>query len=483
MSVGVAVLAFVLILICILYRVGIGNTVVTMISNPGFPETASWEDLPEDLISEMETEGVVRAEKARIREDYIEIRFRAIAPGKTGCTFTKKGDENSSYCYLRVDRWMNVFCNHTYFTGLEIYIMAVGIFLLGVAVLCVVTFFKMKDSVLYSYVAMFLTGLAIFFGAGGISILYEFVRYLIDPYYYGIPVMLDSLWAIPNKCMLYMTVPMLIFAVAMIISNVELLRHERPRFSNLLGLLIPLLMIAGEIFCYAFALRSFSGSFADYRRRLLIDNVCVTIYVYFECMLAASVICGIRAAKHRVSPDRDFIVILGCRFRKDGTLTPLLKGRCDRAIEFRNEQLKETGKDAILIPSGGQGADEAMPESHAMKKYLIEAGVPEDRIICEDKSVNTYQNMQFSKKIIEENKADAKTAFSTTHYHIFRSGVWAGLAGLEAEGIGSSTKWWFWPNAFMREVVGLFVNRIRQELLILAGVVLIDAGMVYLIVR
>ena len=91
--------------------------------------------------------------------------------------------------------------------------------------------------------------------------------------------------------------------------------------------------------------------------------------------------------------------------------------------------------------------------------------------------------MQFSKKIIEENKADAKTAFSTTHYHIFRSGVWAGLAGLEAEGIGSSTKWWFWPNAFMREVVGLFVNRIRQELLILAGVVLIDAGMVYLIVR
>lgn len=483
MSIGIAVLAFILLLICALYRVRIGNTVVAVITNPGLPANTSFEDLPDELIMEMETEGVVSADQARIHEDYIELRFRAVAPGSTGCSIRMEGDEDSAYCYLRVDRWMNIFCNHSYFTGLEMYILAAGIFYLGVAILCIVTFVRMKDSVLYSYVSIFLTGLAIFFGVGGVSALFEFIRYLIDPYYYGIPVLLDSLWAIPNNCMLYMTLPMLLFAVAMIISNIELLRHERPRLSNVLGLLIPLLMIGGEVFCVLFATRDFSGSFNDYRRRLLLDNVFITIYVYFEYMLAASVICGIRAAKHRVSPDRDFIVILGCRFRKDGTLTPLLKGRCDRAIEFRNEQLEKTGKDAILIPSGGQGSDEPMPEAHAMRNYLIEAGVPDDRIICEDKSVNTFQNMQFSKRIIKERKPDAKTAFSTTNYHIFRSGVWAGLAGLEAEGIGSSTKWWFWPNAFMRECVGLFVNRIRQELVLLAAIVLMDAWMLYLIVR
>ena len=58
--------------------------------------------------------------------------------------------------------------------------------------------------------------------------------------------------------------------------------------------------------------------------------------------------------------------------------------------------------------------------------------------------------------------------FSTTNYHVFRSGVWAGLAGFPAEGIGSRTKWWFWPNAFVRECAGLLQNRIPQEAALLA---------------
>jgi hypothetical protein len=50
---------------------------------------------------------------------------------------------------------------------------------------------------------------------------------------------------------------------------------------------------------------------------------------------------------------------------------------------------------------------------------------------------------------------------------VFRSGVWASLAGLKAEGIGSKTKWWYWPNAFMRECIGLLANRWKQELVFL----------------
>ena len=80
--------------------------------------------------------------------------------------------------------------------------------------------------------------------------------------------------------------------------------------------------------------------------------------------------------------------------------------------------------------------------------------------------------MEFSKKLIEENGAGSKVVFSTTNYHVFRSGVWASLAGLPAEGIGSPTRWWFWPNAFMRECLGLLRNRWKQELV---GVVLMTA--------
>ena len=76
--------------------------------------------------------------------------------------------------------------------------------------------------------------------------------------------------------------------------------------------------------------------------------------------------------------------------------------------------------------------------------------------------------MEYSRALIEKRTPGAKVVYATTNYHVFRSGVWANLAGLPSEGVGSSTKWWYWPNAFMRECVGLILNRIPQELLLLA---------------
>ena len=93
--------------------------------------------------------------------------------------------------------------------------------------------------------------------------------------------------------------------------------------------------------------------------------------------------------------------------------------------------------------------------------------MPGELIRPEAQSANTYQNMEYSGRIIQEINREGKVVFATTNYHVFRSGVWAGLAGLPAEGIGSRTKWWFWPNAFMRETIGLLQNRWKQEILLL----------------
>ena len=199
--------------------------------------------------------------------------------------------------------------------------------------------------------------------------------------------------------------------------------------------------------------------------------MCGIIFTYFECMLLGSVVCGIRAAKHVPDYNKDFIIILGCGFRKDGTLTPLLKGRVDKALEFRRTQFLATGKRAVFIPSGGQGPNESMPEAEAMYRYLRENGIPEDDIIKEDRSVNTYQNMMFSKQIIDRTGHRSNVMFSTTNYHVFRSGVWAADVGLVADGIGSGTKWWFWPNAFIRECVGLLQKKLKQEILLLVVLV------------
>ena len=108
-----------------------------------------------------------------------------------------------------------------------------------------------------------------------------------------------------------------------------------------------------------------------------------------------------------------------------------------------------------------------MAEAEAMRRYLHSQGMPGELIRPEDQSANTYQNMEYSGRIIREIDPGGKVVFATTNYHVFRSGVWAGLAGLPAEGIGSRTKWWFWPNAFMRETIGLLQNRWKQEILLL----------------
>ena len=77
----------------------------------------------------------------------------------------------------------------------------------------------------------------------------------------------------------------------------------------------------------------------------------------------------------------------------------------------------------------------------------------EEHILLENKSTNTFENMSFSKKLIEEQDPDAKVAFSTTGYHVFRSGNIARRVGLHAYGVGSKTKWYFYVNALIREFV------------------------------
>lgn len=103
-------------------------------------------------------------------------------------------------------------------------------------------------------------------------------------------------------------------------------------------------------------------------------------------------------------------------------------------------------------------------EGEAMRRYLLEQGIPEDRIMPETESTTTLENMGFSKRKIADEKA--KVAFATTNHHVFRSGILAAQAGLRAEGMGSKTKWYFWPNAFIREFAGSIVNR-RVKIIIL----------------
>lgn len=126
------------------------------------------------------------------------------------------------------------------------------------------------------------------------------------------------------------------------------------------------------------------------------------------------------------------------------------------------------------MPSGGQGDDEIIAEAKAMERYLLENGIPQELILAEDKSTTTHENMMFSKRIIDARTENASIAYSTTNYHVFRSGFLAQEVGVKADGIGARTKWYFWPNAMIREVVGVFSRRSKSQWLFIIGLILLS---------
>lgn len=265
---------------------------------------------------------------------------------------------------------------------------------------------------------------------------------------------------------------LLLFSGALCVSNISLIRHEGKRLVNVLGIILSVVLVAGLVFIYAFDFYA-SGSERQVMIHDLVTNLCAAVYLYFECMLIGAIIADVIAACHEPETDKDFLIILGCGIRQDGTPTPLLRGRIDRALAFAQKQKQQTGKDLIFVTSGGQGPREVTSESASMKQYLLAQGVPEERIIEEDRSTDTAQNMRFSKEKIQAVNPKGKVAFVTTNYHVFRGGLCARRVKMRAVGMGSKTKWYFWPNASVREFVGLLTEHRLKQGLVLGGLVLV----------
>ena len=264
-----------------------------------------------------------------------------------------------------------------------------------------------------------------------------------------------------------LTFPFLfLFSGALCVSNIALIRHEGKRLVNFLGILLSFLIVAGNVLLFVLDYHV-SGSRTEVMLHDLITNFGAAIYLYFECMLIGTIAAYAIVLRYEPAPDKDFLIILGCGIRKDGTPTPLLRGRIDRALLFARAQERATGTMPRFITSGGQGPDEAIAESASMKRYLMEQGVPETQIIEENRSTDTAENMCFSKEIIQQIDPNAKVAFATTNYHVFRSGIFARRVKMRAVGVGAKTKWYFWPNAAVREFVGLLTkHRVKQALIL-----------------
>lgn len=148
-----------------------------------------------------------------------------------------------------------------------------------------------------------------------------------------------------------------------------------------------------------------------------------------------------------VTNKEDAIIVLGSGIRGEN-LTVGLKNRLDSAIEYYKEN-----EDAIIIVSGGQGPQENITEALAMERYLLSKGIPQEKIIKEEKATSTYENFVYSKKILDEKFDDNyKVCFVSNEYHIYRASSLAKIAGIEnVTHTHSNTVWYTVIPSTLRE--------------------------------
>jgi len=339
-------------------------------------------------------------------------------------------------------------------------------------------FFRQIRTNLYSYNTIIYAGFAIFTLSVFVTHVYIAVLGFLHPNDFHFMQILYTL-VHSSKNYMFITSPVLIvFSAALFVSNIALIRHEGLRFANLLGIILAVLLIAGEAAVAALDFRSAFSSDNILARNLLVNTTAV-FYLYFECMMVGAITADIIAAKRTAHKNKDYLIVLGCGLRKDGSPTPLLRGRLDLAADFYNSQKEEFGKTAKIIVSGGKGMDEPVSEAVSMKKYLIGRNISGNQIITEENSTDTAENMRYSAEIVKGEKPEAETAFFTTNYHVFRAGLMADMAGLKSEGMGASTRWYFWPNAAVREFVGLLTEQKGKQAGVLIMLLVLYAALTF----
>ena len=129
--------------------------------------------------------------------------------------------------------------------------------------------------------------------------------------------------------------------------------------------------------------------------------------------------------------DAEYLLVLGARVYEDGRPSAALAARLDTAYDFMQEHTEVT---AILC--GGQGSNEPCPEAEAMYDYMVAKGMDADRLLLEDKSSNTIQNIENARALIGDGH---KTAVVTSDYHLARARVLMERGGLDACGIPAPT--------------------------------------------
>lgn len=122
----------------------------------------------------------------------------------------------------------------------------------------------------------------------------------------------------------------------------------------------------------------------------------------------------LRGAFESTPAGLDYIVVLGAKV--NGTSpSGALRNRIEVAAEYAL-----ANPNTLVIASGGQGEDEGISEAECIRRGLVARGVPEERIILEDLSTSTRENLRFSLEKLK-NPDETSIGVVTNNFHVFRA--------------------------------------------------------------
>jgi uncharacterized SAM-binding protein YcdF (DUF218 family) len=147
------------------------------------------------------------------------------------------------------------------------------------------------------------------------------------------------------------------------------------------------------------------------------------------------------------------IVVLGSGLI-GGAVPPLLASRLDRGRAVLSKA-ERSGRQPLMITSGGKGDDEHRAEAHAMAEYLVERGVDAGRIVMEDRSRTTEENLANTQRVLTARGITGRVAVVTNNFHAFRAALLMRQVKMPGYSLGSPTAGYYWPSATIREYVAI----------------------------
>ena len=181
---------------------------------------------------------------------------------------------------------------------------------------------------------------------------------------------------------------------------------------------------------------------------LILGVIFTLAFVTFGCMLNAS--------ESQAKPGSP-VIVLGCKVN-DSTPSLTLHYRLEAALHYLQEN-----PNSFCVVSGARGPRETVTEASVMRRWLVERGIPEEKVLSEDEATDTFENLMYAKKMLQAHSVPVQyVVIATSDFHMYRSRYIAKKFGMESGALSAKTPWWLYPTYTVREMYGILESWFLQ---------------------